>query len=68
LRSGYAAQCEGVFQPKEGETQIAPTPVSKTIRSLFRSPGACIIKLITTVIYGFRNKLECFVPGQAFPA
>ncbi len=22
-------------------------------------PGACIIKLITTVIYGFHNKLEC---------
>ncbi len=21
-------------------------------------PGACIIKLITAVIYGFRNKLE----------
>ncbi len=23
------------------------------------TPGACIIKLITAVIYGFRNKLEC---------
>jgi hypothetical protein len=23
------------------------------------SPRACIIKLITAVIYGFRNKLEC---------
>jgi hypothetical protein len=23
------------------------------------APGACIIKLITAVIYGFRNKLEC---------
>jgi hypothetical protein len=23
------------------------------------SQGACIIKLITAVIYGFRNKLEC---------
>jgi hypothetical protein len=22
-------------------------------------PGACIIKLITAIIYGFRNKLEC---------
>jgi hypothetical protein len=22
-------------------------------------PGACIIKLNTAVIYGFRNKLEC---------
>ncbi len=22
-------------------------------------PGACIKKLITAVIYGFRNKLEC---------
>ncbi len=22
-------------------------------------PGACIIKLITAVIYGFRNRLEC---------
>ena len=26
---------------------------------LFFRPGACIIKLITAVIYGFRNKLEC---------
>jgi hypothetical protein len=25
----------------------------------FFSSGACIIKLITAVIYGFRNKLEC---------
>jgi hypothetical protein len=24
------------------------------------APGACIIKLITAVIYGFLNKLECF--------
>jgi hypothetical protein len=24
-----------------------------------RDPEACIIKLITAVIYGFRNKLEC---------
>jgi hypothetical protein len=23
------------------------------------TPGACIIKLIRAVIYGFRNKLEC---------
>ncbi len=23
------------------------------------SPGACIIKLITLVIYNFRNELEC---------
>jgi hypothetical protein len=23
------------------------------------SPGACFIKLITAVIYGFHNKLEC---------
>ncbi len=25
----------------------------------FRPPGACIIRLITAVIYSFRNKLEC---------
>ncbi len=25
----------------------------------FSSPGSCILKLITAVIYGFRNKLEC---------
>jgi hypothetical protein len=25
-------------------------------------PGACIIKLITVVIYGFSNKLECWSP------
>jgi hypothetical protein len=24
-----------------------------------RAPGACIIKFITAVIYGFRSKLEC---------
>ncbi len=29
------------------------------------SPGACIIKLITAVIYSFRNKLEC-LSLQAF--
>jgi hypothetical protein len=23
------------------------------------APGACIIKIITTVIYGLRNELEC---------
>jgi len=27
--------------------------------SLSVTSGACIIKLITAVIYGFRNKLEC---------
>jgi hypothetical protein len=26
------------------------------------TPGACIIKLITAVIYGFRNKLEGLFP------
>jgi hypothetical protein len=30
-------------------------------------PGACIIELITSVIYGFRNKLEC-LSLQTFPA
>ncbi len=25
----------------------------------FKFPRACIIKRITAVIYGFRNKLEC---------
>ncbi len=29
------------------------------------SPGACIIKLIMTLIYGFRNELV-FVPGKPF--
>ncbi len=28
------------------------------ILRLLQQPGACIIKLITAVIYGFRNKLE----------
>jgi hypothetical protein len=27
--------------------------------ALGSAPGSCIIKLITVVIYGFRNKLEC---------
>jgi len=26
---------------------------------IVQAPGACIIKLITAVIYSFRNKLEC---------
>jgi hypothetical protein len=26
---------------------------------MLSQPGACIIKLITAVIYGFRNKFEC---------
>jgi hypothetical protein len=29
-------------------------------------PGACIIKLITAVIYGFSNKARVFVPGKPF--
>jgi hypothetical protein len=29
------------------------------------TPEACIIKLLTAVIYGFRNKLV-FVPGDCF--
>ncbi len=27
--------------------------------SIVQAPGACTIKLITAVVYGFRNKLEC---------
>ncbi len=30
-----------------------------------REPGACTIKLITAVIYDFRNKLV-FAPGKVF--
>ncbi len=30
------------------------------------SSGACIIKLITTVIYGFHNKLECLSLASLF--
>ncbi len=31
-----------------------------TIKSfILQAPGACIIKLITAVINGFRNKLDC---------
>ncbi len=30
------------------------------------SPGANVIKLFTAVIYDFRNKLMCFVPGKPF--
>jgi hypothetical protein len=29
-------------------------------------PGACIVKLIKAVIYGFRNKLRVFVHGKPF--
>ncbi len=29
------------------------------IYSYVETSGACIIKLITAVIYGFRDKLEC---------
>ncbi len=36
------------------------------IKGFIRSaPGACVIKLITAVIYNFRNKLV-FVPGKPF--
>ncbi len=36
------------------------TTSSNAKRNTYRShPGACIIKRITAVIYGFRNKLEC---------
>jgi hypothetical protein len=30
-------------------------------RFIVTAPGACIIKLTTAVIYGFRNKLECLL-------
>jgi hypothetical protein len=30
----------------------------KDVRLPISQPGACVIKLITAVIYGFRNKLE----------
>jgi hypothetical protein len=30
------------------------------ISFMIQAPGPCIIKPITTVIYGFRNKLQCF--------
>jgi hypothetical protein len=30
------------------------------------TPVACFIKLIIAVIYGFRNELQCFVPGKLF--
>jgi hypothetical protein len=31
----------------------------KAVKSYHIGPWACIIKRITAVIYGFRNKLEC---------
>jgi hypothetical protein len=31
----------------------------QNFEQLAMTPGACIIKRITAVIYGFRNKLEC---------
>jgi hypothetical protein len=31
-----------------------------TFWPLWACPGACIIKLITALIYGFLNKLDCF--------
>jgi hypothetical protein len=30
------------------------------------TPGACIIKLITAIIYDFCNKLECFSLSSFF--
>ncbi len=45
----------GIKKIKIRASQIRehPTVITNT------TPGACIIKLITAVIYGFRNKLEC---------
>jgi hypothetical protein len=34
--------------------------------TVVESPGARIIKLITAIIYGFRNKLECLSPASLF--
>ncbi len=33
---------------------------------IVEAPGASIIKLITAVIYGFRNKLECLALASLF--
>jgi hypothetical protein len=38
---------------------MGPNKLARLSTESFFLPGACIIKLITAIIYGFRNKLEC---------
>jgi len=45
----FVLQCQCIVVPMYG----------LAVRVLGTYPGACIIKLITAIIYGFRNKLEC---------
>jgi len=33
--------------------------LARLVLTVISTPGACIIKLITAVIYGFHNQLEC---------
>jgi hypothetical protein len=48
---------ERVAYTKSAVCQVALSPAA--FHNLCQCPAACIIKLITAVIYGFRNKLEC---------
>jgi hypothetical protein len=53
-----------IIKPEKSFITLATGRKSTFVNHRFWKPGACIIKLVTAVIYGFRNKLECFVPGK----
>jgi hypothetical protein len=57
MESRYLVQQVDVVASRLKDTRI-------DVRLPIRQPGACIIKPITAVIYGFRNKLE-FLYWQA---
>jgi hypothetical protein len=44
---------------KKHSSLLDPFVSYKKLSSVNSRPGACIIKLITAVIYGLRNKPEC---------
>jgi hypothetical protein len=49
------------MKAREGKNALAylSEALVMTKKVLTLGPGACIIKLITAVIYGFCNKLDC---------
>ncbi len=56
--SSMVVSCPDVIKLYFIATYVFCNKLERSI-ALARTSGACIIKLIAAVIYGFRNKLEC---------
>jgi len=56
--NGLAYFCVALEANKPLDPDFSDNRIQHFFFSL-NSPGACVIKLITALIYGFCNKLEC---------